>query len=60
MEFVIKLNPVDYYGLLDRLKMQNKERHEIFLDELIPKIQNAKIYDENPKESLPYCSRTSL
>lgn len=50
MKFVIKLNPVDYYGLLDRLKMQNEERHEIFLDELIPKIQNAKIYDENPKE----------
>jgi len=49
MEFVIKLNSVDYYGLLDRLKMQNEERHEIFLDELILKIQNAKIYD-NPKE----------
>lgn len=51
MTYKIELNTAEYIGLLDRLNKLNEERPEKFLkDDLIPKIQNAKIYDENPKE----------
>lgn len=51
MTYKIELNTAEYIGLLDRLNKLNEERPEKFLkDDLIPKIQTAKIYDENPKE----------
>jgi len=51
MRYVIELNTAQYVGLLERLIELNKEKPEIFLKKnLIPAVQNAKIYDENPKE----------
>ena len=56
MTYKIELDTAQYVGLLERLIELNKDKPEIFLKEnLIPAVQNAKIYDENPKESLPYC-----
>ena len=44
----IELDTAQYVGLLERLIELNKEKPEIFLKEnLIPAIQNAKIYEEN-------------
>ena len=52
----IELDTAQYVGLLERLIELNKEKPEIFLKEnLIPAIQNAKIYEENIEKSLPYC-----
>jgi len=51
MTYKIELDTAQYVGLLERLIELNKEKPEIFLKEnLIPAVQNAKIYDENPKE----------
>lgn len=51
MRYVIELNTSQYVGLLERLIEMDRVRPEIFLKEnLIPAIQNAKIYDENPEE----------
>ena len=51
MQYIIELNAAEYIGLLDRLNELNEERPEKFLkDVLIPKIQNAKVYDENPEK----------
>jgi hypothetical protein len=48
MIYKIELNTAQYVGLLERLNEMNREKPEIFLKEnLIPAIQNAKIYDEN-------------
>ena len=56
MRYVIELNTAQYVGLLERLIELNKEKPEIFLKEnLIPAVQNAKIYEENIEKSLPYC-----
>ena len=51
MTYKIELNTAEYIGLLDRLNKLNEERPEKFLkDDLIPKIQKAKVYDENPEK----------
>lgn len=61
MAHKIELDTAQYVGLLERLIELNKEKPEIFLKEnLIPAVQNAKIYEENIEKSLPYCNRTSF
>ena len=56
MTYKIELDTAQYVGLLERLIELNKDKPEIFLKEnLIPAVQNAKIYDENIEKSLPYC-----
>ena len=61
MRYVIGLNTAQYAGLLERLNEMNRVRPEIFLEkDLIPAVQNAKIYEENIEKSLPYCEQDKL
>lgn len=51
MTYKIELDTAQYVGLLERLIELNKDKPEIFLKEnLIPTVQNAKIYEENLEE----------